>query len=92
MIIPNFVHDKVVDGEGNLTPQWIMFFTQLLDQMQLNLSEEGIVAPSQTTSNITIIESDPNNVPLNGTLLYDSTTNQLKVRLSDGTFHVIQTV
>lgn len=91
MIIPNFVQDKLVDSTGAMTPNWVMFFSQLIDQMQANLSDEGVVIPSQTTANISVIK-DHDPAPLNGTIIYDSTTNQLKVKLSDGNFHVITTV
>lgn len=88
MNVPNFIHDKFVDENGYLTDGWRLFFNQLINEMNENLSQEGIVMPSQTTDNADIIKTDA----LNGTILYDSTTNELKVRLSDGNFHVIQTV
>lgn len=88
MNVPNFIHDKFVDENGYLTDGWRLFFNQLINEMNENLSQEGIVMPSQTTDNADIIKTDA----LNGTILYDSTTNELKVRLNDGNFHVIQTV
>lgn len=88
MNVPNFIHDKFVDENGYLTDGWRLFFNQLINEMNENLSQEGIVMPSQTTANADIIKTDA----LNGTILYDSTTNELKVRLNDGNFHVIQTV
>lgn len=88
MKIPNYVHDRLVDENGEITEQWDVLISQLLTELQIATSEEGFVIPTQPTTNITIIETDAQN----GTLLYDKDTNQLKVRLNDGLFHVIQTI
>lgn len=81
MKVPNFVHDKAVytEGprEGQFTEQWMLFVSQLIDQMQANVSNEGIVIPSQTTDDIAIIAASSQ--AQNGVrFLTDSTTNELK--------------
>ena len=88
MKVPSYINGAIVSESGELTESWQNVFVQLFDEMQANLSDEGVVSPSQSSANISIIE--PNASP--GTLIFDSDTNELKVRLSDGTFHVVQTV
>ncbi len=88
MNTPNYTHTALVDKNGNITPEWRVLITQLLQELQINFGDNGLVVPQQTTTNITTLEPDSKN----GTLLYDSDTDELKVRLNDGTFHTIQTL
>lgn len=100
MNIPTFVQDKAVitEGEdaGHFTSQWNLFMTQLIDQMQFNLSNEGFVPPNQSTTNIdTIAASDLENFTNEGLqkirLLMDSTTNELKA-IVNGTVKTVTLV
>jgi hypothetical protein len=95
MKVPVYINDLLVDEERKMTAPWETLFNQLFTEMQSNLSDEGLVAPSQTTVNIGVIQdaqnTDGNDIYPNGTILYDSTTNQLKVKIS-GVFRVIQVV
>jgi len=79
MIIPNFVDEKIVDKNGNLSDSWKQIFSQLITQLQKNLSNEGHVVPSQGTTNIATIFADPDK---SGALLYDKDTHQLKVNVN----------
>lgn len=85
MNVPNYIHDRLVNKEGLLTEEWQVLIGQLLEELQTNFSNEGLVAPSQTTANINIIQPKA----LAGTLIYDTDTNQLMVNI-DGTFKAIQ--
>jgi hypothetical protein len=85
MKIPNFINTAFVDGNGVLTDVWGKTLNQLFDQMQQNISEEGFVIPSLTTTDIARLVNAPN-----GTLIIDSTLNVLKVKLA-GTFRTITT-
>ncbi len=76
MNIPSFVNDKVVDENGYWTPQWQNVILQLMQLMQQNLSDEGFVMPSQSTANINLLTKSSN-----GTVLYDSTTDEFKGRV-----------
>jgi hypothetical protein len=81
MLVPNFVHDKAVNveppNEGHFTEQWVIFISQLIDQLQTNLSNEGYVVPGQTTDNISVIAASEQ--AQNGIrLLVDTDTNELK--------------
>lgn len=87
MKIPNLIHEKIIDEHGRLHPAWRDVLEQLFTQLQLNLSNEGYVVPQQPTTNITKLNTSKSI----GALLYDSTTNELKVNLN-GTFKTIQTV
>jgi hypothetical protein len=72
MNVPTFSYDKVVDKEGNWSLIWLQIITQLLQQLQSNFSNEGVVIPSQTSSNIAIISAD---YP-DGTIFYNSSLGQ----------------
>lgn len=95
MIIPNFENIRIVDRNGYLTPEWQLILQQLFSALQTNVSEEGFVIPKKSTVDIAKIASQfattQNPADYFGDLLYDSTTDQLKVNLA-GTFHVIVTV
>lgn len=88
MLIPNYVHDPLVNEEGYITPQWTIWFDQLITQLQANFSNESLVAPTQTTAAIN--DYDLAAKYPSGALLYDSTSNQLKVRLANGQFNPIE--
>jgi hypothetical protein len=99
MKIPNFSFGALTDRNGIATDDSYYFFQQLTSELQKNAGNEGLVVPTLSSENtsvtppaaggqITQIQADAEN----GTLIYDSFTNKLKVRLNDGTFHVIVTL
>ena len=59
------------------------FFQLLIQEFQKNLSNEGLVTPSQPTTNISQLTNSNN-----GTLVYDSTAHELKVNIN-GVFKVV---
>ncbi len=75
MIVPTFSYDKVVDKEGNWSLIWLQIITQLLQQLQVSFSEEGLVLPQQSSANITVIAAS---YP-NGTMFYNSDTDEFQV-------------
>lgn len=96
MNIPNYENTQAVEENGYFTDYWQILWQQLFTELQANAGNEGLVVPT--------LSSDPNSVDppavggqlaqiqttaQNGTLVYDTFTNELKVRLNDGTFHVI---
>lgn len=85
-LIPSFINDPVVDKDGMLTQSWRDIFTQLFNILQQNSSQEGTVIPSQSATNIGVIQTNA----MNGTMLYDSTNNQAKVVIN-GVFKTITT-
>ena len=87
MKIPNFIDHPIADKDGNLTEPWKHTLSQLFNELQTQMSDESHVAPSQPTSNITLL----NDSKYEGGLLYDTDTKELKVNI-DGTFKVVQTV
>lgn len=77
--IPTFIKQKSVDKEGNFTPPMQVFFDQLIQQMQDNLSDAGLVAPANTTANINSYANDTGgNSKPDGTIWYDTDTNEFK--------------
>src|SRR2546428_2776208 len=53
LIFPNYVNGIMVNPkDGNVTPDWNIYFAQLTQQLQVNFSGSGITLPSQTTSEI----------------------------------------
>lgn len=77
MKIPTYVQDKLVELEGKdagyITKQWSNLVSQLLQVMQQSLSDEGFQIPNQPTTNIVQLTNMSN-----GTIIYDSTTDQFK--------------
>lgn len=86
MKIPNWPKTKLLGPNGELHPSIDGYFDQLTVSMQTNLSDEGFRVPNQPTTNISQLVT---NIP-SGNLVYDATTNELKV-LINGTYKVIQT-
>ncbi len=84
-------HSTLVDSGGALTHEWSLYFEQLNTALQNNYQREGVKIPSQTSADLTTIETQAN---LNGTgihignIIYDSTTKKFKgfVLATDGGF------
>jgi hypothetical protein len=92
MNIPTFTHQKFVEDDGTLSAPVHTMFDVFFQQAQDNLSNDGLVVPSLPTSTINYIASPSNqNSKPNGTLWYDSETNQLKVKIN-GLVKVVTTV
>jgi hypothetical protein len=87
MNIPNLIKTPFVDKDGHLTPTAWGILTQIINQMQKNLSNEGYITPQQDTTTIT---SRLNNSRSTGALLYNSDTNKLMV-CENGTFKTVTT-
>lgn len=89
MNVPNLPapHVPLSDGSGKMHPTWYNFFNQLMNEVQTNLSQEGLGVPMQSTTNISIIGSS-NPTPR---FLVDSNTNALKVALG-GVIKTVTTV
>jgi hypothetical protein len=84
MNIPTFLNDKYIDEAGYLTSSQQIFNDQLNQAMQASLSDNGWTLPLQTTTNInTIAPTMPN-----GTMWYDSDTDEFKVTIN-GTVKVV---
>ena len=81
MKIPTFTRQVFIDKDGYLSPPFQQFFDVLIQQMQKNLSDDGVVIPSLTTQDINNVSSLSNDNPKpNGTLWYDRDTNELKLK------------
>lgn len=78
MNIPPFFNDKYVDDKGYLTSAQQIFNDQLNQAMQSDLSDNGWQLPNQTTANINTIAP----VMKNGTMWYDTDTNEFKVLIN----------
>jgi uncharacterized protein YtpQ (UPF0354 family) len=97
------IKQQFVDKDGFLTDAAKNLMEQLLQNMQQNLSDEGLVVPGQDSANVTIIQNGVNEqgaqIALKGTLIFDTSVvnggsgpapnGQLKILLNDGTFHAI---
>ncbi len=91
--IPNLPSGPIVDKDGNPTQAELNFRQMLLQQLQLLMGNEGLVMPSQSSSNITTIVAGSSITPGTdvtvyscqfGTLLYNSTDNSIQVVVDDG--------
>lgn len=96
--VPNLPIGKIVDENGVATSSEITFRQVLITSLQKNFGNEGLVAPSQTNAGPSdAVLTIQNNKVLNpgtgqleytcqgGTLIYDSTNNNLLVCILDNT-------
>ena len=88
MIIPQLPVSKIVEEDGYPTSEELLYRQNLQQALQLGASEEGLVAPTQDAANITVIQNNMNEQGQTtcaaGTLIYNSTTNQLQVAILVG--------
>lgn len=95
MNVPNLPIDPIVDKEGRLTAVGKNFFEQLIRELILNFSNEGLVAPTQTNSNLTspqyminLIQNNQNGqgqyTCAYGTILYNATANSVMMAINNG--------
>lgn len=88
MNLPNFINTKLVDENGYLTPEWSNILTQLITELQLNLSNEGYRLPQLKTAQITQLTAPDKSL---GNMVYDLTTNEMKVNIN-GVWKIVQVV
>lgn len=90
MNIPNLPPlSPVVDEERNRTPVEQVFIQQLVTELQINAGPEGLVMPTLTAAQITIVQNNTN--PENGvftcqygTMVYNSTANSIMIAINNG--------
>lgn len=90
--VPDVPVDPMFQLEGKnvvLTGSGKNFFENLIRYLITNFSSEGLVAPSQTNTNITTLQNFqyPNGQYkiAFGTMIYDSVDKTLRVAIDDGT-------
>ena len=83
--IPNLPVGKMVDEDGNATSEEQMFRQALISLLQTSFNNQGVVVPSQTQADLTIIQNNVVTKPAGassvtnyscqfGTLLYKPST------------------
>jgi hypothetical protein len=77
MTIPVFDNIRVVDENGIFTPEWRAILQNLFQTLQDRFSNEGLVMPSQSVTNINLLNNSDD-----GALVYDETTNLPKIRVN----------
>lgn len=86
--IPNLPLGKIVDDNGNPTDDELTFRQALVTSLQNYMGNEGLVAPTQTATNITTIQNNQNSqgqyTCAFGTIIYDSTNNSIKIAIDNG--------
>lgn len=87
MNIPNFSGSAIADKNGNPTSEFQSWMDQLILELQKNAGTEGLTPVSLPTDDISKIESSDNKQ--NGTFIYDSDTDEVKVNIN-GTFKTVQ--
>lgn len=88
MNVPDLPIDEFVTADRKLSDVGKNFFQQLISQLQNNFSNEGLVAPTQSSTNITIIQNNQNGTEQYtcsyGTILYNSTGNSIQIAINNG--------
>jgi hypothetical protein len=77
---------RIANPDGTIHQDFHGLLSQLITQLQQNLSNEGYKMPQQNAANIAIL----NNTKSTGALVYDKDNHVLKVNLN-GTFKTITT-
>lgn len=88
----NFRGNKFVNEDGTLTDVAQGFFDLLNAYLVTNVGDEGLVVPSQASTDIVNIQNAKNKSDTGiesykcqfGTFIYDLTTNKMKVALNAG--------
>lgn len=95
MNIPNYEFAPAISNGGYFSDQWSLILQQLITALQTNLSDNGYLIPQKTTTEINTLQTQfaaaPTPSAYYGDLIYDKTTDQLKVNIA-GTFKVVQVV
>ena len=91
MKIPTIEAQKLVKSDGFPTDPFQQWLTDLITNMQRDLSDEGVNIPPQTTANINQIAADtnPNSEKRVGTAWLDTDTNELKMKDANGDVRII---
>lgn len=88
MNIPNFPVGAIVKDDKTPTDSFVTFLQQLISVLQTNAGQEGLVAASQSSANVTTIQNNqlPNGAYTcqYGTFLYDSGANSIRVAINNG--------
>lgn len=89
MNIPSLPVDALINLKtGDMSDSWRNFFDILLNELQTNASNEGLVSPTQNSTNIGIIESNTlqnGSYTLQyGTCLYNSSANTMMFAINNG--------
>lgn len=84
MNLPPYKKMMLVNEDGHSTDEKEIFDATFHKELSTNLNQYGYIVPQQPTSMLTQV----NKV---GNLVYDQTTNQLKVNIN-GTYRVVQVV
>lgn len=101
VIVPNLPIGPIVDKDGNATDDFWTFLQILSSNLTAYISEEGLVAPTQPASNITVIQNStvPNSSGTGttrtlapGTFLYNSTNDTMMVSVLSGGLPVFKTI
>lgn len=82
MNIPNLPISKLVDENGSASAVELQFRQQLVQALQYHISQNGLVPPLLTTTQIADVAAKMNGleyVVQQNALFADSTTNELKV-------------
>lgn len=89
--VPNVPIDpmfEVKDNQVILTSVGKDFFESFIKFFFTNFSNEGLVAPTQTATNLTTIQNNQNSQSQYtcqyGTILYDSTDNSIRISINNG--------
>lgn len=86
--IPNFQNVPIIGSGGYWSDAWSLIMQQLISILQTNFGAEGVVVPTLTAAQITIVQ---NNQLSNGeytcqygTIVYNSDANSIMIAINNG--------
>ncbi|CAB4148868.1 hypothetical protein UFOVP855_4 [uncultured Caudovirales phage] len=57
MNVPNLIIGPMINKDGFLTDEGLLFFQNLVSGLQSNIGQEGYVIPTQSAANIIVIQN-----------------------------------
>lgn len=57
MNVPNLLVSQMVNKEGYLSDDWLMFLQNLISGLQSNIGQEGFVVPTLSPANVLIVQN-----------------------------------
>lgn len=78
MMIPSVPDAPIIGRGGKLSDIWRVYFTQLTNQLQGNVSDEGYLVPFQSQDNQTVLNQQANE----GGLIYDEDSSGMRANIN----------
>jgi hypothetical protein len=84
MRIPSVPNGQLIDGRGHPTPQFRVWMSELINQMQHFVSDDSTILPTKTKEQINQLNTAANQSKFVGGILHDNEELNMKVKTESG--------